>query len=92
MLHLHSTGLIVNVHKTARTACGRTVKFSDLAITSDADCPQCVDHAKAQHTMLRNYRDSMTDLDTIRSEHTREVCRLIDAGPQLRNAIYGGAL
>lgn len=41
MLHKASISFISRRQKTAKTACGKVVKASNIAVNVDADCPDC---------------------------------------------------
>lgn len=89
MKHMHSLSIIIGVNKTATTACGKRVKFADLAIMQDSDCPECRKHAEEQHDisvrMLAYAKDTNLGTKQMRDELSASVSN----GPTYRNAILG---
>ncbi len=91
MKHLHTLGIAFGF-KTATTCCGRRVKFTDLALTEDADCTACRAKADQDHAMMLQMLESLeaqNDLDMIRSEHFAILREHADQGPRYRNALLG---
>jgi len=89
MKHLHTLSVYFGF-KTATTCCGRRVKATDLALTDDADCPECRAHAENQHAIacrMVEETQARGDLDELRSEHLANLRTLLDQGVRYRNAV-----
>lgn len=84
MKHLHTLG-IAFPFKTATVCCGKRVKFTDLAIMEDTDCPVCRQTAEMEHAtalqMVNKARES--------GMHVDELAMALLAGPRYRNAVLG---
>jgi hypothetical protein len=89
MKHLHTLGIAFGF-KTGSTCCGKRVKLADLALTEDADCPDCRRHAEEQH---KTYSEMLAAYESAPHlpRNTAMVADLrasLANGPTYRNSLY----
>lgn len=83
MKHLHTLGIALGF-KTAATCCGKRVKFSELALTEDADCQVCRKKAEEDHALAKRY------VHLLRGENREvphDLLAVLTQGPRYRNAL-----